>query len=260
MSVNPAFFSSSRFNSGGFNQLSSRMMHQLVNRLLALDAEAKQKLDTFEPSVFLIQVTDLGLNYAASIKQGELNISDGSDLIQAKPTQSTESASKPRIDAEDVSAQSDIEITATISGTSSAFLAAIQEEHKGDSIFKGQLNFSGQINSAKKLQSFAQSLKIDWQEPLAQLFGDPIGHSLASGIQGFAGWLKSSLSQAPLNLGEYLQEEVQMTPSRFEQAHFSDQVDQLRSRLDRLNARFQRIQSKQTPKSSKRDKATGDDQ
>ncbi|MDQ7049834.1 MAG: SCP2 sterol-binding domain-containing protein [Enterobacterales bacterium] len=255
MSINPDFLSSAPFNRGGFNHLSSRMMHQLVNRLLALDAEAKQKLEAFEPSVFLIQVTDLGLNYAATIKQGELNISDGSDLIQSKAAKPTESSSKATAESENARC----EITATISGTSSAFLSAIQEQHKGDSIFKGQLNFSGQINSAKKLQSFAQSLKIDWQEPLAQLFGDPIGHSLASGIQDLAGWLKSTLTQAPINLGEYLQEEVQLTPSRFEQAHFSDQVDQLRSRLDRLNARFQRIQSKQTAKSSEREKAAGDD-
>ncbi len=209
------------------NRLSAQMMDQVVNRLLALDAEAQTKLLSFETSHFLIEITDWQLKYRLSIVDGKLSISDANN-------------SHFNDDAND-SEQPSIKINATISGTSSAFLASLQEEHKGDSIFKGQLNFSGQINSAKKLQAFAQSLHIDWQEPLAQVFGDPIGHSLASGIQSFAGWLQKSLKQAPINFAEYLQEEVRLTPSSFELDYFSQQVDEIRSQTDRLNARIQRL-------------------
>jgi len=254
MSVHFPPFNANFLNLGSFNQLSSKMMHQLVNRLLALDAQAEQKLAEFEPSVFLIQVTDLNLNYAATIAEGKLSISDGSDYLQS--TENKIEKKPTRAQSSDIPAT----ITATISGSSSAFLAAMQDEHQSDSIFKGQLNFSGQINSAKRLQALAQSLKIDWQEPLAQVFGDPVGHTLATGIQGFAGWLKTSLKQAPINLGEYLQEEVQMTPSHFEQTHFSEQVDNLRSQVDRLSARMQKLQSKQKPQASETLKATGEKQ
>jgi len=195
------------------NGVSASVIQSIARRLLNLDVEAKKQLIEFENKVIHIFVEELNLTYYFSFKGGELFVDH----------------------------QCDDDVSASITGRFSAFIAAAAAEHSSDSIFKGELNFSGDIGTAKQFQSFAQSLNIDWHEPLAQLLGDPIGHSLATGIEKLSGWLFNTASGINKDISEYLQEEIKVTPSELEQQHFFQKVDQLRSRTDRLNAKISQL-------------------
>jgi ubiquinone biosynthesis protein UbiJ len=195
------------------NQITASALQTFVNKTIALDAEAGAKLDSLNDKVIHLQISDFQLNYYFQIINREILVS--SSFEQA--------------------------VSASITGTLPAFVAAATSEHSADSIFKGELNFSGEINVAKQFQAFAQSLDIDWHEPLAQLLGDPIGHSVAVGISKLSGWLKSSANSSREDISEYLQEEARVTPSETEQELFFQQVDQARSQADRLKARLDRL-------------------
>jgi len=204
-----------------FNQLSASTLQTIARRLLSLDVEAKNKLRDFEDKIIHLQVTNLDLDFYFSFIAGELFISD--------------------------QLQNDTdETSASISGHLNAFIAAATADHSADAIFKGELHFSGEINTAKQFQQFAQSLNIDWQEPFAKAFGDPVGHSIATGLQNFSGWLFNSADSLRQDISEYLQEEARVTPTDCEQQHFFEQVDQLRSRADRINARITQVIEKRT--------------
>jgi len=208
------------------NQFSATALQSIVRRVIKLDPEASKQLNVFSEKTILLSITDLELDYFINFTHGEISISENSLLEKAEK------------DTEQNTVQKN---SATISGELSAFIAAVAAEHSSDSIFKGELQFSGEINTAKQFQAFAQSLNIDWQEPFAQLLGDPIAHTLTTGLKHFSSWFLSSAKSTQQDIAEYLQEEARVTVSDSEQQQFFQQVDQIRSRTDRLTARINHI-------------------
>ena len=200
------------------NQLSATSIQTIARRLLSLDIEAKKDLSQFEDKVIHIHIDDFNLDYYFSFSDGELLVTE----------------------------QSEQTISASISGELNAFFKAAAAEHSADSIFKGELNFSGDISTAKQFQSFAQKLNIDWHEPLAQVLGDPLGHTVATGLEKLSGWVLQTAQSVAQDISEYVQEEARVTPSVSEQQHFFRQVDQLRSRADRLNAKISQLKDYRT--------------
>jgi ubiquinone biosynthesis protein UbiJ len=199
------------------NQLSAAALQTIARRLLSLDVEASKDLQQFDSKVIHIHIENFKLDYYFNFVENELFVSE----------------------------QSETKVSASISGRLSAFVAAAAAEHSADTIFKGKLNFSGEIATAKQFQSFAQKLNIDWHEPLAQFFGDPLGHTLATGLEKLTGWLLQTAQSVGQDISEYVQEEARVTPSVSEQQHFFRQVDQLRSRADRLNAKISQLKANQ---------------
>lgn len=199
------------------NRLSASAIQTIARRLLRLDPEAKKGLSQFEGKVIHIHIDDFNLDYYFAFVDCELLVAGQSD----QPT------------------------SAVISGKLNSFIAAAAAEHSADSIFKGKLNFSGDISTAKQFQTFAQKLNIDWHEPLAQLLGDPVAHTLATGLETLSGWILQTAKSVSQDISEYIQEEAQVTPSESEQQHFFRQVDQLRSRTDRLNAKISQLKAYQ---------------
>lgn len=197
------------------NQLSASAVQTIARRLLKLDVEAKKNLIQFEGQIVHIHIEDIDLDYYFSVVDGELLVAERTEQI----------------------------ISAAISGKLSAFISAVAAERSADSIFKGELNFSGDISIAKQFQSFAQTLNIDWHEPFSQVLGDPLGHTLATGLEKLSGWILQTTQSVTQDISEYLQEEARVTPSDSEQQHFFSQVDQLKSQTDRLGAKIQRLKS-----------------
>ncbi len=195
------------------NQVSAAMIQSVARKVIALDPEAANGLSSFDDKVIKIEIEDFGLCYFFSFEGGTLTVSNDD--------------SRP--------------VSAAINGNLAAFMAAAANEHSVDSIFKGELHFSGEIGTAKRFQEFAQSLEIDWQEPIARAFGDPIGHTLTTGLQAFGGWLLNTGRSTRQDISEYLQEEIKVTPPAAEQQLFFEQVDQARSKTDRLAARIKKL-------------------
>ncbi len=191
------------------------MLEQAGNRLLSLDAEANAKLVDFTDKVIHIHINDLQLDYFILFPGGSLVVKE----------------------------QSERPATATISGKLSAFLAAATQENTGDAFFTGELHFSGEINTARQFQEFIQSLQIDWQEPISQIFGDLAGQTISTGIEKAGSFCKAFLTNLKQDVPEYLQEEIQVTPSAAEQEIFFEQIDLVRSQTDRLNARIERLKN-----------------
>ncbi|MGX5172799.1 ubiquinone biosynthesis accessory factor UbiJ [Aliikangiella sp. IMCC44653] len=196
-----------------FNQPSSRLIETVANRILLLDPNAEQLLAPFQDKLIHVCIQDLNLNYYFTFPNKSL-------VVQ---TQSTREAS------------------VAIKGKLSAFMAAASDENSSDAIFKGELHFSGEINTARQLQDNLKQLNIDWHEPLAELFGDEIGFMVAKGISKASDFFRNLMQQTAKDIPEYLQEELKVTLTHSELEHFYQSVDLTRSQVDRLEARIQRI-------------------
>ena len=85
-------------------------------------------------------------------------------------------------------------------------------------------------------------MDIDWEEQLSKLTGDVIAHQLGNGARRIGTLLKHGRRTLQQDIGEYLQEELRVLPSRIETENFSSDVTRLSIDADRLAARIRRLQ------------------
>jgi len=195
------------------NRITSRAAELLGNRLLRLDAESGDALASFAGKVIHLEISDLGLNYYLSFPGGSLVVQESTDRT----------------------------ISASIRGKSTAFLAAFGDEHQGDSIFSGELHFSGEVGTAQRFQQLLQNRQLDWQQPISEVIGDELTALLAGGVRRFGTWVGQNWRQTQQDIPEYLQEEARVTPTQTELDDYFRAVDLLRSQTDRLQARIHRL-------------------
>lgn len=99
------------------------------------------------------------------------------------------------------------------------------------------------------LQRLLKNLDIDWEEALSEMFGDLAGHQSANMIRSGINYTRDRAGEAKRLLREFLTEELQALPSKNELEHFYADVDELRLRADRLEARVQQLLQSRREKS-----------
>lgn len=100
---------------------------------------------------------------------------------------------------------------------------------------------AGDLQLLADLQQLINNLDIDWEEMLTQIFGDLLGHQTAEVIRKSANWQKQQAQKIQRLGKEFVTEELQAIPSKFELESFSQQVDELRLAADRLVARVNNL-------------------
>jgi ubiquinone biosynthesis protein UbiJ len=118
----------------------------------------------------------------------------------------------------------------------------------------GPVKVNGDVILVQELHSIGRQLDIDWESGLARLLGDTVSYPVSRGLRhlfGFANRVANTLLQ---NTGEYLREEKELVPVRWEVEEFlSDNrdlradLDRVESRLARLKRRLDKFEGKDTP-------------
>jgi ubiquinone biosynthesis protein UbiJ len=130
---------------------------------------------------------------------------------------------------------------ARIQGSAGALLRLVSSDDKGAALFGKGVTISGDSALANRLQAILTDADIDWEGLLADQIGDLPAHQAAGFLRSQADYWRQTGSSLSHNLGEYLQEEAQLLPPRAEIEGFMADVDNLRQRSDRLEARLQRL-------------------
>jgi len=123
----------------------------------------------------------------------------------------------------------DGEADAIISGSPAA-LAKMALANNADTYLANQFN-----------QCLMQ-VDIDWEDILAQKIGNIAAHKIGNIIRDTSQWFNQSAHSVFMDSGEYIQEEIRLSPSNAELRRFIRQVDELREATDRLNARIELLQ------------------
>ena len=185
------------------------------NRLLRLDPETLRRLGDLQGQIFCIEFRDLG-------RKLYLHPSESGFRLE------TECDRSPAV---------------TLRGTLATF-ARLGLGNSTDSLKAGELEIEGDAVLGQRLQRILGELNLDWEEPLARRFGDPLGHEIGRAARAFFGWQKQALRTFGLNSAEYLQEESRLLPTRHEIEEFLGAVDHVRADVDRIAARVQRLKDK----------------
>lgn len=135
-----------------------------------------------------------------------------------------------------------VEPHVVIEGSPLAFLAMNISSHQLADIFAGKIKISGDIDTAQKVQNLFNNLNLDWEEYLSQYAGDPVAHYAGKFVKRSVHIVKKILSTVERNTSEYLQEEINILPTRIEIDNFLNQVDMLRNDIERLEANIRLLE------------------
>lgn len=135
----------------------------------------------------------------------------------------------------------DGEADTTLSGSPLALLR-LRAGAPGEGLFSGDVKIHGDVELGQRMQRILGGLDIDWEEHLSHLTGDVVAHQLGNLARGAMRWGRRAAENLQRDMVDYVQEERRDLPSKGELDEFLAAVDTLRSDLDRLTARIDRLQ------------------
>jgi ubiquinone biosynthesis protein UbiJ len=128
-----------------------------------------------------------------------------------------------------------------LSADLTTFTTILIQRFTQENALPNNIGIKGDIEFAQDIFHFFSKFEIDWEEQVANIFGDTIASQVGKGIRSFTQYTRNSFSICTQNIREYLQEEVQLLTSRLEIEDFNQDVDLLRFDIDRLAARIERL-------------------
>ncbi len=108
----------------------------------------------------------------------------------------------------------------------------------------GPVNVHGDVILVQELHSLARDLDIDWEAGLARLVGDTFSHPVSLGLKGLFSFAKRTADVFLRNTGEYLQEEKEIVPVRWEVDEYLNDNQDLRADTERVEARLERLRKR----------------
>ena len=104
------------------------------------------------------------------------------------------------------------------------------------------IHFEGDVSTGQKFEKLFAELNIDWEEALADVMGDIVAHRAANVARHAGSWFKEIFVTTQENVSEYLQEELQITPSKIEIENFYADLADLMADSEQLAGRFQLLE------------------
>jgi ubiquinone biosynthesis protein UbiJ len=108
-------------------------------------------------------------------------------------------------------------------------------------LFSGDVSIDGDVETGQTFKGILDAMDIDWEEQLSKFTGDVIAHQLANSAKRAGTVLSHGRRTLEQDIGEYLQEELRVLPSRIETENFSADVTRISMDADRLAARVKRL-------------------
>lgn len=109
-------------------------------------------------------------------------------------------------------------------------------------LFEGALTLRGDAGLVRKLQQVISALDLDLAPLVEKRIGVLPTALLTAPLAGFTRWRSGLGKTTMLDWQEYLQHELALLPADAELKGYSDGVLKARRRVDRINARIERLQ------------------
>jgi len=197
-------------------------LEKAFNRFLALDPEAAGQLAAMEGRVICLQLEAINIRLYLFPSAEDVMILDSFDA----------------------------EADTTISGTPLALARLGMAADSQAEMFSGDVKISGDLKLGSQFNRLLGSLDIDWEEQLSKFTGDMAAHTLGNLSRSIGAVKQRNKDAMKMNMGEYLQEEIQYLPSRNETDLFIKDVDTVRNDVARFKARLNKLAQQALKKSS----------
>lgn len=115
---------------------------------------------------------------------------------------------------------------------------------KARSLFNDKIRIKGDIELGQQVKKIFDEIEIDWEGHLAHFTGDIVAYQLGSFVRKGMAFKKQFNESMRQNVTEYLQEELRVTPSKYELEDFFAEVDELSLSVARLQAHVNQLISR----------------
>jgi ubiquinone biosynthesis protein UbiJ len=112
-----------------------------------------------------------------------------------------------------------------------------------DLIRGGDIHLVGNPRTAQQFQTLLQLARPEPEEELSRLVGDVAARGLGDIARGFGRWSLGARQSLSQNVSEYLQEESEILPRRYDVERFRTKVEMLRDDVARFEARLRQLES-----------------
>lgn len=136
----------------------------------------------------------------------------------------------------------DEEVELSLAAGAGALLSRLLPGAADRPVAPGSVRISGDAELAQRLQKLAQRYQPDFEEALGRVFGDVLGVQIAQALRSGLNGARRQSGMLAETTAEYLREESRDLVSRPEVEAHLDDVDALRDRAERLQARLRRLQ------------------
>lgn len=185
-----------------------------INRALSLDADALSRFAALQGKTIAIEVEGLELILYVIPSESGLRIYD-------------------RIDGT---------ADATLRGGPLGLLRLVLAKDSQAVLAEGAVNLMGDAQVGQQFKQAWAAFDIDWEEHLSRIVGDVLAHGLMRQLQRTLDWLQHNQSITQQNLHDILIEESHLLAAREPVEEFVSQMDEMRTHVDRLQARMERIE------------------
>jgi ubiquinone biosynthesis protein UbiJ len=116
-----------------------------------------------------------------------------------------------------------------------------------DLIRGGDIHLVGNPHTAQQFQRLLQLARPEPEEELSRLVGDVAARGLGDIARGLGRWSRNAKQTLSQNVSEYLQEESEILPRRYDVERFRAKVEMLRDDVARFDARLRQLESRTGP-------------
>lgn len=201
------------FSLESLKPLAGRVLQEALNRAIRLDPDSHAKLRALEGRRIEAHLESPDIALAIDVRDG---------LLQVGPVDTTREA--------------DISIKSKLSG----LLQSLPVFAQGRTVV-GAMRINGDIELARVLQDLLKGFDPDWEAPFVQAFGPVLGPQAAKILREGLRQARVGAAGLARSGAEYATEEARVVVGKAELADFHADVDRLRQRADRLQARARNL-------------------
>lgn len=195
-------------------RLFGTVLERALARALALDPATRTALGALEGRRLRLEMPAPAVALSVTVEQGRLRVGP------------------PQPVGED-----DLAITATLGAALSQ--AAPWRDPAAPPV--GKVRLAGDAELARRVQSLVQQFDPDWDAALASTFGEVAGHQLGKALRAGRRFARDSAVALARDSADYLVDGSRDLVAAAELAQFCDDVDALRDRIERLEARLRHL-------------------
>jgi ubiquinone biosynthesis protein UbiJ len=188
--------------------VAGRLLQTALNRTLALDPDAAQRLAALEGRALSVHLRGPELALTLGVQDGALTVGP------------------PAADA------------ALRVGLTPGALLKLALARGDGALAPGAVEIAGDAELARRLERLAREFRPDFEQAFADRFGEVLGVPLARAFASGLAAARRGAQHTAEDGADWLRDEARLTPARAEVEDFLDDVDVLRERADRLQARI----------------------
>ena len=196
------------------------LAESLINRALKVDPEFLEFLEPLRGKLFALELGGTDVTIYLSLS------GDGVTLYQRSEAEEILRGRAPDVG---------------VSGTPAALLRMLGRMRRGDASFGDEVRLSGDVAVLETLRDAFRRLDVDLEEQLSLLVGDIAAHERGRAARAVLSWGENLRQTLLADTGEYLVEELRVSPPRHELEDFAAEVDRIRDDVERIEKRIDRL-------------------